>query len=189
MVTGMLKSIMKRKDGSNSDENRTTGKKSLQFVGILNGGWVTWNLILSFNPSKNKIRVADCLEVGSNTGQGTGLTSKKQKPNSSVAFKKRAIQVPKMWTAQVAFQQIFVSPRYESTSSEEEEEGEEEDGSSSVESGEGECLDSTEEDEAALEEETSEEERNVNLDESDTDEETLRATNYSSDAVKEKYVL
>lgn len=41
MVTGMLKSIMKRKDGSNSDENRTTGKKSLQFVGILNGGWVT----------------------------------------------------------------------------------------------------------------------------------------------------
>lgn len=41
MVTGMLKSIMKRKDGSNSGENRTTGKKSLQFVGILNGGWVT----------------------------------------------------------------------------------------------------------------------------------------------------
>ncbi len=50
-------------------------------------------------------------------------------------------------------------------------------------------MDSTEEDEAALEEETSEEERNVNLDESDTDEETLRATNYSSDAVKEKYVV
>ena len=87
------------------------------------------------------------------------------------------------------FEQIFASPRYESTSSEEEEEEEEEeeDGSSS-ESGEGECLDSTEEDEVALEEETSEEERNVNLDESDTDEETLRATNYSSDAVKEKYV-
>ncbi|MED6281263.1 hypothetical protein CHARACLAT_019487, partial [Characodon lateralis] len=111
--TGMLKSIMKRKDGSNSSENR---KKSLQFVGILNGG-------------------------------------------------------------------------YESTSSEEEEEEEEEEevGSSSGESGEGECLDSTEEDEAALEEETSEEERNVNLDESDTDEETLRATNYSSVAVKEKF--
>ncbi|MEQ2278331.1 hypothetical protein XENORESO_016351, partial [Xenotaenia resolanae] len=109
----MLKSIMKRKDGSNSSENR---KKSLQFVGILNGG-------------------------------------------------------------------------YESTSSEEEEEEEEEEevGNSSGESGEGECLDSTEEDEAALEEETSEEERNVNLDESDTDEETLRATNYSSDAVKEKF--
>nr|XP_019953959.1 PREDICTED: KN motif and ankyrin repeat domain-containing protein 3 [Paralichthys olivaceus]XP_019953960.1 PREDICTED: KN motif and ankyrin repeat domain-containing protein 3 [Paralichthys olivaceus]XP_019953961.1 PREDICTED: KN motif and ankyrin repeat domain-containing protein 3 [Paralichthys olivaceus]XP_019953962.1 PREDICTED: KN motif and ankyrin repeat domain-containing protein 3 [Paralichthys olivaceus] len=120
--TGMLKSIMKRKDGSNSGENRTTGKKSLQFVGILNGG-------------------------------------------------------------------------YESTSSEEEEGGgedeeeEEEDGSSSGESGEGECLDSTEEDEAALEEETSEEERNVNLDESDTDEETLRAESYSSDAVKEKFEL
>lgn len=120
--TGMLKSIMKRKDGSNSGENRTTGKKSLQFVGILNGG-------------------------------------------------------------------------YESTSSEEdeedeeEEEEEEEDGSSSGESGEGECLDSTEEDEAVLEEETSEEERNVNLDESDTDEETLRAANYSSDGVKEKFEL
>ncbi|KAM3620040.1 uncharacterized protein V6R79_017421 [Siganus canaliculatus] len=115
--TGMLKSIMKRKDGSNS-ENRVAGKKSLQFVGILNGG-------------------------------------------------------------------------YESTSSEEEEEDEEEeeeeeDGSSSAESGEGECLDSTE-DEAALEEETSEEERNINLDESDTDEETLRAQSYSSDIVKEKF--
>lgn len=57
MVTGMLKSIMKRKDGSNSDGNRTTGKKSLQFVGILNGGWVTLNLILFFN-SNNKIRAA-----------------------------------------------------------------------------------------------------------------------------------
>ncbi|XP_053286868.1 KN motif and ankyrin repeat domain-containing protein 3 [Pleuronectes platessa] len=118
--TGLLKSIMKRKDGSNSGENRTTGKKSLQFVGILNGG-------------------------------------------------------------------------YESTSSEEEdgeeEEDEEEDGSSSGESGEGECLDSTEEDEAALEEDTSEEERNVNLDESDTDEETLKAESYSSDGVKEKFEL
>lgn len=81
----------------------------------------------------------------------------------------------------------IVSPRYESTSSEEEE-VEEEDGSSSDESGDGECLDSTE-DEAALEEETSEEERNVNLDESDTDEETMRDTSYSSDAVKEKCVL
>uniref|UniRef100_UPI0037E73765 KN motif and ankyrin repeat domain-containing protein 3 n=1 Tax=Semicossyphus pulcher TaxID=241346 RepID=UPI0037E73765 len=117
--TGMLKSIMKRKDGSSSGETRTAGKKSLQFVGILNGG-------------------------------------------------------------------------YESTSSEEEEEEqeeEEEDGSSSGESGEGECLDSTEEDEAALEEETSDEERNVNMDESDTDEETLRAANYSSDSVKEKFEL
>ncbi|XP_068174942.1 KN motif and ankyrin repeat domain-containing protein 3 [Antennarius striatus] len=118
--TGMLKSIMKRKDGSNSSENRTIGKKSLQFVGILNGG-------------------------------------------------------------------------YESTSSdeEEEEEGEDEevDVSSSAESGEGECLDSTEEDEAALDEETSEEERNINLDESDTDEEILKVTNYSSDVVKEKFEL
>ncbi|XP_020512403.1 KN motif and ankyrin repeat domain-containing protein 3 [Labrus bergylta] len=113
--TGMLKSIMKRKDGSSSGETRSPGKKSLQFVGILNGG-------------------------------------------------------------------------YESTSSEEEEE-EDDVGSSSGESGEGECLDSTEEDEAALDEETSEEERNVNLDESDTDEEMLRATNDSSDSVKEKFEL
>ncbi|XP_063057139.1 KN motif and ankyrin repeat domain-containing protein 3 isoform X2 [Engraulis encrasicolus] len=36
---GTLKSIMKRKDGSSSGENRSTGKKSLQFVGILNGGY------------------------------------------------------------------------------------------------------------------------------------------------------
>lgn len=57
MAIGMLKSIMKRKDGSNSDGNRTTGKKSLQFVGILNGGWVTLNQISLFN-SKNKIRAA-----------------------------------------------------------------------------------------------------------------------------------
>lgn len=42
LLTGMLKSIMKRKDGSSSSENR---KKSLQFVGILNGGYAT---ILTF---------------------------------------------------------------------------------------------------------------------------------------------
>ncbi|TNM87787.1 hypothetical protein fugu_006008 [Takifugu bimaculatus] len=111
MATGILKSIMKRKDGSSSDESRTSSKKSLQFVGILNGG-------------------------------------------------------------------------YESTSSEEDEE---EDGSSSDESGEGECLDSTEDEAALEEEETSEEERNINLDESDTDEETLRDATYSSDVVKEKF--
>lgn len=81
---------------------------------------------------------------------------------------------------------IFVSPRYESTSSEEEDD---DDGSSSDESGDGECLDSTEDEAALEEEETSEEERNVNLDESDTDEETLRDTAYSSDVVKEKCVL
>lgn len=38
--TGMLKSIMKRNDGNNSGEKRSAGKKSLQFVGILNGGCV-----------------------------------------------------------------------------------------------------------------------------------------------------
>ncbi|XP_061634640.1 KN motif and ankyrin repeat domain-containing protein 3 [Phyllopteryx taeniolatus] len=115
--TGMLKSIMKRKDGNGAGENRTPGKKSLQFVGILNGG-------------------------------------------------------------------------YESTSSEEEEDEEEgEEGASSEESGEGDCLDSTEEDEVDLEEETSEEERKVNMDESDTDEEILRASNGSSDDIKEKFEL
>ncbi|KAL2090320.1 hypothetical protein ACEWY4_015008 [Coilia grayii] len=36
---GTLKSIMKRKDGSSSGEGCSTGKKSLQFVGILNGGY------------------------------------------------------------------------------------------------------------------------------------------------------
>ncbi|KAM9831500.1 KN motif and ankyrin repeat domain-containing protein 3 [Neosynchiropus ocellatus] len=112
--TGLLRSIMKRKDGSSSGENC---KKSLQFVGILNGG-------------------------------------------------------------------------YESTSSEEEDDevDDEDDGSSSGESAEGECLDSSEEDEAALEEETSEEERNINMNESDTDEEILRAK-YSSEGVKEKFEL
>lgn len=80
-----------------------------------------------------------------------------------------------------------MSPRYESTSSEEDEE--EEDGSSSDESGDGECLDSTEDEAALEEEETSEEERNVNIDESDTDEETLRDATFSSDVVKEKCVL
>ncbi|KAM8873913.1 KN motif and ankyrin repeat domain-containing protein 3 isoform 2-T5 [Spinachia spinachia] len=112
MAAGMLKSIMKRKDGNNSGEK----KKSLQFVGILNGG-------------------------------------------------------------------------YESTSSEDEEEDEDDDGTSSGESAEGECLDSTEEDEAAVEDETSDEERNINLDESDTDEETQRATSHSCEAVKEKFEL
>ncbi|XP_037105715.1 KN motif and ankyrin repeat domain-containing protein 3 [Syngnathus acus] len=117
--TGMLKSIMKRKDANGAGENRTTGKKSLQFVGILNGG-------------------------------------------------------------------------YESTSSEEEdeeEEEEEEEGSSSEESGEGDCIDSSEEDEVDLGEETSEEERNINLDESDTDEEVQRSSNGPPDGVKEKFEL
>ncbi|KAK7888677.1 hypothetical protein WMY93_024237 [Mugilogobius chulae] len=120
---GLLKSIMKRNDG-NGSENRSTGKKSLQFVGILNGG-------------------------------------------------------------------------YESTSSEDEEEEEEEgEGSSSGESEDSEDSgddgvedgDSSE-DEAVLEVETSEEERNVNLDESDTDEEALRAADYSGLEVKEKFEL
>ncbi|TSL97295.1 KN motif and ankyrin repeat domain-containing protein 3 [Bagarius yarrelli] len=38
-ATGPLKSIMKRKDGSGSSPACSTGKKSLKFVGILNGGY------------------------------------------------------------------------------------------------------------------------------------------------------
>ncbi|XP_036377896.1 KN motif and ankyrin repeat domain-containing protein 3 [Megalops cyprinoides] len=38
-AVGMLKSIMKRKDGSSPCEPRSGSKKSLQFVGILNGGY------------------------------------------------------------------------------------------------------------------------------------------------------
>lgn len=54
MATGILKSIMKRKDGSSSDESRTSSKKSLQFVGILNGGWVKPSLIWLKRSSQNK---------------------------------------------------------------------------------------------------------------------------------------
>uniref|UniRef100_A0A4W5NB15 KN motif and ankyrin repeat domains 3 n=1 Tax=Hucho hucho TaxID=62062 RepID=A0A4W5NB15_9TELE len=118
MVESMLKSIMKKKDGSSSGESRSSGKKSLQFVGILNGG-------------------------------------------------------------------------YESTSSEEEEE---EEGSSSGGSEVGDCSDSSdvEDGEAALEE-TSDEERNINMDDTDSDDMALaagtEATEDSPDAVKEKFEL
>ncbi|XP_041967437.1 KN motif and ankyrin repeat domain-containing protein 3 [Alosa sapidissima] len=111
---GTLKSIMKRKDGSSSSETRSTGKKSLQFVGILNGG-------------------------------------------------------------------------YESTSSEEEDEDEDdEEGSSSDGSGEEDCSSSGEE-EAALQE-TSDEERNINLDESDSDEGPT-GSGGQQETVKEKFEL
>ncbi|XP_071200982.1 KN motif and ankyrin repeat domain-containing protein 3-like isoform X2 [Salvelinus alpinus] len=116
MVESMLKSIMKKKDGSSSGESRSSGKKSLQFVGILNGG-------------------------------------------------------------------------YESTSSEEEEEG-----SSSGDSEVDDCSDSSdgEDGEAALEE-TSDEERNINMDDTDSDDMALaagtEATEDSPDAVKEKFEL
>ncbi|XP_062411460.1 KN motif and ankyrin repeat domain-containing protein 3 [Sardina pilchardus] len=111
---GTLKSIMKRKDGSSSSETRSTGKKSLQFVGILNGG-------------------------------------------------------------------------YESTSSEEDEEDEDdEDGSSSDGSGAEDCSSSGEE-EAALQE-TSDEERNINLDESDSDEGPT-GSGGQQETVKEKFEL
>ncbi|XP_029562545.1 KN motif and ankyrin repeat domain-containing protein 3 [Salmo trutta] len=113
MVESMLKSIMKKKDGSSSGESRCSGKKSLQFVGILNGG-------------------------------------------------------------------------YESTSSEEEEEG-----SSSGGSEVDDCSDSSD-GEAALEE-TSDEERNINMDDTDSDDMALAAgtgaTEDSPDAVKEKFEL
>nr|XP_046157257.1 KN motif and ankyrin repeat domain-containing protein 3-like isoform X1 [Oncorhynchus gorbuscha]XP_046157258.1 KN motif and ankyrin repeat domain-containing protein 3-like isoform X1 [Oncorhynchus gorbuscha]XP_046157259.1 KN motif and ankyrin repeat domain-containing protein 3-like isoform X1 [Oncorhynchus gorbuscha] len=116
VVESMLKSIMKKKDGSSSGEARSSGKKSLQFVGILNGG-------------------------------------------------------------------------YESTSSEEEEEG-----SSSGGSEVDDCSDSSdgEDGEAALEE-TSDEERNINMDDTDSDDMALEAgtgaTEDSPDAVKEKFEL
>ncbi|XP_066500960.1 KN motif and ankyrin repeat domain-containing protein 3 isoform X2 [Hoplias malabaricus] len=118
---GPLKSIMKRKDGSGSAAACSMGKKSLKFVGILNGG-------------------------------------------------------------------------YESTSSEEEEdddEDEEEEGSSSDGSGAGACSDSSEEEAAALED-TSDEERNINLDESDSDENTAaaaEAVKEQVEEVKEKFEL
>ncbi|XP_061094513.1 KN motif and ankyrin repeat domain-containing protein 3 isoform X2 [Conger conger] len=118
-AVGMLKSIMKRKDGSSPGEAHSGNKKSLQFVGILNGG-------------------------------------------------------------------------YESTSSEEDDE-EDQDGSSSEGSGAGDGSDSSE-DEEVVQEETSDEERNINLDESDTDVED-RAGAEDEDAeedeevVKEKFEL
>ncbi|XP_028817809.1 KN motif and ankyrin repeat domain-containing protein 3 [Denticeps clupeoides] len=117
---GTLKSIMKRKDGSSPGENRSAGKKSLQFVGILNGG-------------------------------------------------------------------------YESTSSEDEDdEEEEEDGSSSDGSDAGACSESSEDEDAALEE-TSDEERNINLDESDSDGdppgEDQEKGEVTEDSVKEKFEL
>ncbi|XP_046728238.1 KN motif and ankyrin repeat domain-containing protein 3 isoform X2 [Silurus meridionalis] len=106
---GPLKSIMKRKDGSGSSAACSSGKKSLKFVGILNGG-------------------------------------------------------------------------YESTSSEEEDEEDEE--SSSDGSAAGRCSDSSEDEVAALED-TSDEERNINLDDSDSDE-NIPA---ESDGVKEQAEL
>ncbi|XP_051526106.1 KN motif and ankyrin repeat domain-containing protein 3-like isoform X2 [Myxocyprinus asiaticus] len=115
-AAGPLKSIMKRKDGSGSGAASSSGKKSLKFVGILNGG-------------------------------------------------------------------------YESTSSEEDEEEDEE--SSSDGSEDGVCSDSSVEEEAALED-TSDEEININVDETDSDENTAAGTEDLKDQageVKEKFEL
>lgn len=114
---GPLKSIMKRKDGSGSSAACSGGKKSLKFVGILNGG-------------------------------------------------------------------------YESTSSEEEDE-EEDEGSSSDGSAAGGCSDSSEEEAAALQE-TSDEERNINLEDSDSDENIAAVTDdvkEHAEVLKEKFEL
>uniref|UniRef100_A0AAR2LYT3 KN motif and ankyrin repeat domains 3 n=1 Tax=Pygocentrus nattereri TaxID=42514 RepID=A0AAR2LYT3_PYGNA len=113
---GPLKSIMKRKDGSGSGGACSSGKKSLKFVGILNGG-------------------------------------------------------------------------YESTSSEEEDE-EEDEGSSSDGSADGACSDSSEEEAAALED-TSDDERNINLEDSESDENVAAVTDVKEQAeeVKEKFEL
>ncbi|XP_077080673.1 KN motif and ankyrin repeat domain-containing protein 3 [Siphateles boraxobius] len=115
-IAGPLKSIMKRKDGSGAGAASSAGKKSLKFVGILNGG-------------------------------------------------------------------------YESTSSEEDEE--EDDESSSDGSEAGACSDSSVEEEAALED-TSEEEMNINVDETDSDENMPAGTEDlkdQADKVKEKFEL
>ncbi|KAK6320480.1 hypothetical protein J4Q44_G00095870 [Coregonus suidteri] len=81
---------------------------------------------------------------------------------------------------------------YESTSSEEEEDDEEEEGSSSGGSEVGDCSDSSDDAVAALEE-TSDEERNMNMDDTDSDDVALAAgtgaTEESPDAVKEKFEL
>ncbi|XP_026867133.2 KN motif and ankyrin repeat domain-containing protein 3 isoform X1 [Electrophorus electricus] len=114
-ATGPLKSIMKRRDASGSSVVCSSGKKSLKFVGILNGG-------------------------------------------------------------------------YETTSSEEEEEDNE--GSSSDGSAADGCSDSSEEEEAALED-TSDEERNLNLDDTDSEENTPAVENIKEqvEVVKEKFEL
>ncbi|XP_067086059.1 KN motif and ankyrin repeat domain-containing protein 3 isoform X2 [Osmerus mordax] len=124
-VGGMLKSIMKRKDGSDPGQTRSSGKKSLQFVGILNGGYES--------------------------------TSSEEDEE-------------------------------EAEEAEEAEEEEEEEGSSSAGSGDGGCSDSSEEAAAALED-TSDEERNVNVDDSDSEDEVLGGATNASDAVKEKFEL
>ncbi|CAM4714302.1 unnamed protein product [Leuciscus chuanchicus] len=115
-IAGPLKSIMKRKDGSGAGAASSGGKKSLKFVGILNGG-------------------------------------------------------------------------YESTSSEEDEEEDEESSSDGSEAGA--CSDSSVEEEAALED-TSEEEMNINVDETDSDENMPAGTEDlkdQADEVKEKFEL
>ncbi|KAK2899056.1 hypothetical protein QQF64_031534 [Cirrhinus molitorella] len=115
-AAGPLKSIMKRKDGSGAGAASSGGKKSLKFVGILNGG-------------------------------------------------------------------------YESTSSEEEEEEDEESSSDGSEAGA--CSDSSVEEGAALED-TSDEEMNINVDETDSDENMPAGTEDLKDQeeeVKEKFEL
>ncbi|XP_059379723.1 KN motif and ankyrin repeat domain-containing protein 3-like isoform X1 [Carassius carassius] len=113
---GPLKSIMKRKDGSGAGAASSGGKKSLKFVGILNGG-------------------------------------------------------------------------YESTSSEEDEDEDEESSSDGSEAGA--CSDSSVEEGAALED-TSDEEMNINLDETDSDENMPAGSEDLKDQeeeVKEKFEL
>ncbi|XP_073674961.1 KN motif and ankyrin repeat domain-containing protein 3 [Garra rufa] len=113
-AVGPLKSIMKRKDGSGAGAASSGGKKSLKFVGILNGG-------------------------------------------------------------------------YESTSSEEEEEEDEDSSSDGSEAGV--CSDSSVEEGAALED-TSDEEMNINVDETDSDENMLAGTDdLKEEEVKEKFEL
>nr|XP_055025036.1 KN motif and ankyrin repeat domain-containing protein 3 isoform X2 [Misgurnus anguillicaudatus] len=115
---GPLKSIMKRKDGTGVTAGSRTGKKSLTFVGILNGG-------------------------------------------------------------------------YESSSSEDDDEDEE---SSSDDSVAGVCSESSGEEEEAALQDTSDEEMNINVNETDSDENTEKATEpedakHQTEEVKEKFEL
>lgn len=65
-AAGMLKSIMKRKDGSSPGEPRSGNKKSLQFVGILNGG---------YESTSSEEEDEDDQDGSSSEGSGAGVGS------------------------------------------------------------------------------------------------------------------
>ncbi|MBN3302999.1 KN motif and ankyrin repeat domain-containing protein 3 [Amia ocellicauda] len=67
-ATGVLKSIMKRKDGSAQGQASSSSKKSLQFVGILNGGYESTS-------SEEEEEEGDGEEGSSSGGSGVGGSS------------------------------------------------------------------------------------------------------------------